>query len=71
MSSIWRINKLKHIYIGVQTSIVFCLMQIAISASNTGGAWDNAKKYIEVKVSIKFFTFSALLIPVKLKRGIY
>ena len=26
---------------------MLCGLQLAISSSNTGGAWDNAKKYIE------------------------
>ncbi|KAI5429304.1 hypothetical protein KIW84_034068 [Lathyrus oleraceus] len=34
---------------GVLAGSLVSGVQIAISASNTGGAWDNAKKYIEVK----------------------
>ncbi len=27
-------------------------VQMAVSMSNTGGAWDNAKKYIEVSTTV-------------------
>ena len=34
---------------GYLAGVVVSGIQLAISASNTGGAWDNAKKYIEAK----------------------
>ncbi|CAN6459500.1 unnamed protein product [Victoria cruziana] len=39
---------------GVLAGALVSGVQIAISASNTGGAWDNAKKYIEVLGGISF-----------------
>ena len=32
---------------GLITGIIVSGIQIAFSASNTGGAWDNCKKYVE------------------------
>jgi Na+/H+-translocating membrane pyrophosphatase len=40
---------------GVLAGALVSGVQMAISASNTGGAWDNAKKYIEVRA---WFTVS-------------
>ena len=34
---------------GMLTGSLISGVQLAISMSNTGGAWDNAKKYIEVR----------------------
>jgi Na+/H+-translocating membrane pyrophosphatase len=34
---------------GMLTGALVSGVQLAVSMSNTGGAWDNAKKYIEVR----------------------
>lgn len=35
---------------GVLAGALVSGVQMAVSMSNTGGAWDNAKKYVEVRV---------------------
>jgi inorganic pyrophosphatase len=40
-----------HTLAGVLAGALVSGVQVAISASNTGGAWDNAKKYIEAGAS--------------------
>jgi len=38
---------------GYLAGVIVSGVQMAISSSNSGGAWDNAKKYIEAK-KLKF-----------------
>jgi len=38
---------------GLLAGIIVSGIQIAFSASNTGGAWDNAKKYVEAGLLIR------------------
>jgi len=40
---------------GVLAGSLISGVQMAISASNSGGAWDNAKKYIECNITIYFY----------------
>lgn len=37
---------------GVLAGALVSGVQMAVSMSNTGGAWDNAKKYVEVSTSL-------------------
>lgn len=45
---------------GMLTGVITSGIQIAFSASNTGGAWDNCKKYIE-KGSLMYSVMSGVM----------
>lgn len=40
---------------GVLAGALVSGVQMAVSMSNTGGAWDNAKKYVEVRCASQVF----------------
>jgi len=42
-----------HCLAGVLTGALVSGVQVAVSASNSGGAWDNAKKYVEGELNLK------------------
>ena len=39
---------------GILAGALVSGVQMAVSMSNTGGAWDNAKKYVEVRFLVVF-----------------
>ena len=52
---------------GYLTGVIVSGIQMAISASNTGGAWDNSKKYIEGKLVKHLFIIILLILSSKIK----
>jgi len=48
---------------GILAGALVSGVQMAVSMSNTGGAWDNAKKYVEVsKLTSRCYSFVACYI---------
>merc|ERR1711879_151256 len=41
-----------HAVFGILTGGLVCGIQLAVSMSNSGGAWDNAKKYISADIDV-------------------
>jgi len=47
---------------GYLAGVIVSGVQMAISASNSGGSWDNAKKYIEGSNYLKIFNIKFLFV---------